>query len=165
MIILSNLKEIYRQVTHYPKLELKETDYDEYWKSKRGSNLGYANNWQKERGDWIVKKIEENSTVLDIGCGDGGVLLHMKKQKNFHAIGADISNLVLEFLNTKGIETIKFDINDFESIKKLPEVDYILMLEVLEHMQNPEKFLNLIMQKAKKGVFLVFLIQDISHID
>lgn len=154
--MIQKLKEIYKQITYYPKLILEETDYDEYWRNKREGNLGYANSWQKQRGDWILDRIEEGSTVLDIGCGDGAVLLYMKSKKEFKAIGVDISDLVLDFLNSKGIETIKLDINDFSSIEKLPEVDYIMMLEVLEHMPNPEKFLKLVMKKARKGVFFSF---------
>jgi len=156
MILIQKLKEIYRQITHYPKLVLEETNYDDYWKNKRGDNLGYSNSWQKQRGDWIVSRIEEGSTVLDIGCGDGGVLLYMKKKKDFKAVGADISDIVLNFLDSKGIEVVKFDINDFDSISKLPEVDYVMILEVLEHMPNPEKFLNMISKKAKKAVFFSF---------
>jgi len=155
-MILQTLRAIYRQITHYPKLVLEETNYDDYWKNKRGNNLGYSNSWQQQRGDWIVDRIEEGSTVLDIGCGDGGVLLYMKKKKDFNAVGADISDIVLNFLNSKGIEVVKFDINDFDSIEKLPEVDYVMILEVLEHMPNPEKFLNMIMPKAKKAVFFSF---------
>jgi len=154
--MIQNIKNIIRQITHYPKLVLEETNYDDYWKDKRGDNLGFSNSWQKQRGDWIVDRIEEGSTVLDIGCGDGGVLLYMKKKKDFQAMGADISDIVLNFLDSKGIEVVKFDINDFESIENLPEVDYVMILEVLEHIPNPEKFLNMIMKKTKKSLFFSF---------
>lgn len=155
-IIISAIISPIKRLFYYPKLVLEETNYDEYWLSKRGKNLGFANAWQKQRGDWILSRIEEGSSVLDIGCGDGGVLLHMKSQKNFEAIGADISDICLNFLDSKGIKTLKFDINDFDSIKALPEVDYIMILEVLEHMPNSEKFLNMIMPKAKKALFFSF---------
>lgn len=154
--MIQKVKEIIKQIIHYPRLVLDETNYDDYWKNKRGSSLGYSNSWQKQRGDWIVNRIEEGSTVLDVGCGDGGVLLYMKKKKEFKAVGADISDVVLSFLDSKGIEVIKFDINEFDTIETLPEVDYILILEVLEHMPNPEKFLNMISKKARKGVFFSF---------
>jgi methionine biosynthesis protein MetW len=154
--MIYKLKEIIRQIVYYPKIVLEETNYDDYWINKRGSSMGYANNWQKHRGNWIVSRIEEGCSVLDMGCGDGGVLLHMKSQKDFNATGADVSDMCLNFLNSKGIETLKYDINDFDSIKTLPEVDYIMILEVLEHMPNPEKFLDLIMTKAKKAVFFSF---------
>ena len=154
--MINKIKQIIKQIVHYPKLVLEETNYDDYWKNKRGSNLGYSNSWQQQRGDWIVSRIDEGSTVLDIGCGDGGVLLYMKKKKDFKAVGADISDIVLNFLDSKGIEVLKFDVNDFHAIEKLPKVDYVMILEVLEHMPNPEKFLKMIMHKAKKAVFFSF---------
>ena len=154
--MLSKLKNILKQIIYYPKITLKEVDYDDFWKNKRKFNMGYANGWQKKRGDWIVRRIRDKSTVLDIGCGDGGVLLYMKSQKDFKAIGADISKICLNFLSTKEINTISFDVNNFKDIRTLPEVDHVMLLEVLEHMPNPEKFLKLVMKKAKKSVFISF---------
>ena len=51
---------------------------------------------------------------------------------------------------------MKFDINNFNTIEELPEVDHIMILEVLEHMPNPEKFLKMILPKAKKSIFFSF---------
>jgi methionine biosynthesis protein MetW len=154
--MIQQTKNIIKQMVHYPKLVLEEANYDDYWKNKRGSNLGYSNSWQQQRGDWIVNRIEEGSTVLDVGCGDGGVILYMKSKKEFNAVGVDISDICLNFLDSKGVEVIKFDVNDFHGIENLPEVDYVMMLEVLEHMPNPEKFLNIISKKAKKAVYFSF---------
>jgi len=149
-------KNIVKQIFYYPKLTLAATNYDDYWINKRGTNLGYCNQWQMQRGDWILKEIEEGSSVLDIGCGDGGVLLYMQSKKTFDAIGADVSDICLNFLDSKGIRVLKFDINDTKALASLPNVDYVMMLEVLEHMPNPEIFLNAILSKAKKGVFFSF---------
>jgi methionine biosynthesis protein MetW len=154
--MITKIKEIAKQLAYYPKLVLEEVNYDDYWLKKRGMNLGVLNKWQRQRGDWILQQIENNSSVLDIGCGDGGVLLYMMAEKNLHALGADISDVCLKFLDSKGVEVIKFDINDFSSIKNLPEVDHIMILEVLEHMPNPEKFLKMIMPKVKKSIFFSF---------
>lgn len=154
--MLQKLKEICKQIIYYSDIVLDEPNYNYYWKDKRKSNLGYINRWQKQRADWIIDRIEKGSSILDIGCGDGAVLLYMRSKKDFNVIGTDISDLVLNFLNSKGVKTIKFNINDFDAIKRLPEVDYIMMLEVLEHMPNPEKFLKLILKKAKKGIFFSF---------
>ena len=87
----------------------------------------------------------------------------MLQQKEFTAIGADISDYVLNFLNSKKIKTIKVDINNLKDIENLPGVDYILLLEVLEHIPK-EIFENNLKKKLKKGYFLVFLIQVISPI-
>jgi len=154
--MIKKIKENVRQLVHYPKLVLEEANYDDYWIKKRGMSLGVSNQWQRQRGDWIVAQIENDASVLDIGCGDGGVLLHMMEKKNFHALGADISDKCLNFLDSKGVDVVKFDINNFDAIEELPRVDYIMILEVLEHMPNPEKFLKMILPKAKKSIFFSF---------
>lgn len=145
-----------KSLNKYPQLILKETSYDDYWINKRGQNLGYANSFQVFRANYIANKIEDKNSILDIGCGDGGVLLEIKKSKNVDATGADISDIVLNFLNEKNISTLKFDINKFDQIDSLPNFDHILLLEVLEHMQNPEKFLQEIKPKANKSIFFSF---------
>jgi methionine biosynthesis protein MetW len=154
--MITKIKEIVRQLVYYPKLVLEEVNYDEYWLKKRGMRPGISNKWQIQRADWILSQIENDSSLLDIGCGDGGVLLYMKEKKNFHSLGADISDKCLNFLHSKGIDVIKFDINNFDEIETLPEVDHIMILEVLEHMPNPEKFLKMILPKAKKSIFFSF---------
>lgn len=154
--LIFNFFKFISNLNKYPKLVLAETSYDDYWLNKRGNNLGYTNSFQEYRANYIAKNVEVNSSILDIGCGDGGVLLKMKEKKNFKATGADISDVVLRFLKNKGIDTVKFDINDFSQINSLPNTDYILLLEVLEHMQNPEKFLQIIKSKANKGIFFSF---------
>ena len=40
----------------------------------------------------IVKKwIPKNSHILDLGCGDGSMLLELKKELNINGLGVDIS--------------------------------------------------------------------------
>jgi methionine biosynthesis protein MetW len=154
--LFNRLSIPFKQLFLYPNMILSETNYNDYWINKRGDNLGYANCYQKQRANWIVRRIEEGSTVLDIGCGDGAVLLHMKKQKEFQAIGVDMSEIALDFLDSQGIKTCILNINEFNNVEDLPVADYIMMLEILEHMQNPEKFLGMIQIKAIKGFFFSF---------
>jgi methionine biosynthesis protein MetW len=150
--ILTALKRLY----YYPKMDLSETNYDKYWEDKRSSSMGTANSYQIKRASLIEKRIETGSSVLDLGCGDGAVLFQLMKFIKIDAIGADISEKALKYLQSKGIKTIKCDLNNADEIDSLPEVEYILLLEVLEHMQNPEKFLLRIQKKARKGLFISF---------
>ena len=155
--MIQKIKAIAKQIIHYPKLGLEETNYDDYWKAIRGKKIGkYINNYQLKRAEYIKQFLKGNDILLDIGSGDGAVLLFLQRNSDLKIYATDLSDYALEHLNNIGFETIKFDINNFKDIEKLPKVDYITILEVLEHMQNPEKFLKLIMKKAKKGVFFSF---------
>jgi methionine biosynthesis protein MetW len=137
----------------HPKLITDHFDYDKYWLSKKLGKMGIPNLWQKERAEWIAKRIKSDSSVLDLGCGDGSVLLHMKGLINFKPLGADISDSCIDFLKSKKIKAFKLEINDLNKIKAISRCDYILMLEVLEHIQYPEDLLTLTYKNCKKGIF------------
>lgn len=146
----------YRELFNYPKLSLAKVDYDDYWRDKRGGKLGILNSFQRARAEWIVANINEDSTVIDLGCGDGAVLLYMLNKKKFKAIGVDTSNFALNHLKKHNVETLNIELDKPEALSMIPDSDHILILEVLEHLQNPEEFLNLVVNKAKKSVFFSF---------
>lgn len=153
---LYSIKKFILDLYRYPAIHLEACDYDQYWKDKRKNELGSTNVYQRIRAEWIIKRIDEDATVLDVGCGDGGVLLHMLKHKSFKATGADTSQYALDFLNSQGVNTILLDLEEADSASQLPESDYVLLLEVLEHIQSPEHFLKKIEGKAHKAIFFSF---------
>ena len=52
----------------------------------------------------IVKKwIPKNSHILDLGCGDGSMLLELKKELNINGLGVDISEKNIQLSLSKGL--------------------------------------------------------------
>jgi len=154
---LFQLKRWISLIFSYPKLDIKKVDYDAYWQSKRGGEIGKLSDWQKDRANIIRDNLEHESSVLDVGCGDGSILAYLKDNIRLGKLfGADSSSFALNKAEASGIKTYKIDISDRESLEKLPNVDYILLLEILEHIQNPEEVLATLLSKAKKGVFFSF---------
>ena len=49
------------------------------------STLSVIENW-----------IEDNSKVLDLGCGDGEILFELKKTKNINSLGVEIEEKNIE---------------------------------------------------------------------
>ena len=83
-----------------------------------------------------IDLIEQNSNVLDIGCNDGAFLNYLKKNKNCTIKGIEKKN------HTKSNE----DIIDHDLDTGLPDIDYnsydfITMLDVIEHLNEPENFI------------------------
>lgn len=157
--LLFCIKQDLLSLKKYPRIKMEqdfEVDYDRYWKKRGRGNGPILSRWQKQRADYILKMIEPGSSVLDIGCGDGAVLFYLRDKISSKGVGVDISQDALNEARKIGIEVIKMNVNNFDELDRLPEVDYVLGLEVIEHMANPEKFIFKIKNKAKKALIFSF---------
>jgi 2-polyprenyl-3-methyl-5-hydroxy-6-metoxy-1,4-benzoquinol methylase len=78
------------------------------------------------------------SKVLDLGCAGGEISAALRKQKNCHVVGVDshrpnASDCLDDYL--------QHDLN--KGLPKLPlDLDYIMLLDVIEHLVAPEKFVS-----------------------
>lgn len=94
----------------------------------------------------IVKKIPQNSKILDLGCGYNANFIKEISYKNCKYTGIDIS--INTKLDSNNISLIKHDLNE-----KLPfdnEVfDVVISLANLEHLISPESNLNEIYRVLK----------------
>ena len=87
----------------------------------------------------IINLVKNNSRILDLGCNDGGVGFLLKEKKNCSVVGVDnkknsnsfkLDNFILRDLN---LGPPNLDYNNF---------DYIIMLDVIEHLIDPEMFVD-----------------------
>lgn len=159
--LLFRLKDIYKKIFSYPTNNIGALDmgYDAYWKDKRGESIGALSRWQKQRADIILREIGTRRpfSIMDIGGADGSILKYIKENTSTtRVIDVDVSEFALIKAKEFGIETVQSDINNLKGLQHLPEVDYVLALEVLEHIQDSEGFLNLMLGKAHEGVFFSF---------
>ena len=136
-----------------PKLCLT-ADYNDYWSSKRPGGLGTLSSFQKKRADIIKKYISANTTIKDIGCGDGSILAYLSKETGFAKIfGVDVSDKVLNHIKQKGFIPVKSDMSKLEKVENIPETDFTIVFELLEHLPNPEEVLIGLLKKTKKALF------------
>lgn len=146
------------QLLDYPRATVSlENDYDAYWDA-RGSKMELSlNSWQKERASFVLEKLRRfpQVSVLDIGCGDGSFLAYLKhKGHSGNLSGVDVSIRALEVAKHFGINAQTLDFAaDPIILQSLPSADFVLLLEVLEHMPNSELLLAEAYKKAEKGVF------------
>jgi methionine biosynthesis protein MetW len=143
---------IRRLLFHTPAMGTPSTDYEAYWRERLAKGPGRLNAFQLDRAQWIAVRVLPGSRVLDVGCGDGGILAHLRDRKGIVPMGADLSPYVLEFLKARGMEPVRVDLSE-TGLASLPGADHVLFLEVLEHMQNPEEILKQALSKASVSVF------------
>ncbi len=156
--ILYPLTKEIRAVFTYPsnRIDLEQDDYDAYWEKKRGgAHLATLSSWQEARARYIASEIIKTSpvSVVDIACGTGNILKYLKDTiPGMRTIGVDVSPKALLVAKTLGIET-KETSDILKTLEYMDPVDYILFLEILEHLPNAEMILKAGVVKAKRAVF------------
>nr|C3SBS8.1 RecName: Full=(S)-tetrahydroprotoberberine N-methyltransferase; Short=EcTNMT [Eschscholzia californica]ACO90222.1 tetrahydroprotoberberine N-methyltransferase [Eschscholzia californica] len=91
-------------------------------------------------------QIKDGQTVLDIGCGQGGLVLYIaEKYKNCHVTGltnskaqANYIEQQAEKLELTNVDVIFADVTKFDTDKTY---DRILVVETIEHMKNIQLFM------------------------
>ncbi len=158
--MINNIKDDLKRIFLYPikkgKKIPKNIDYDDYWKERRGKyNKPHLSSWQLKRINLIDKHIKKNTHIIDLGSGDGAVLNEINKRKNIQGTGFDISDIALKHLSDLGFGAKKIDINNKEAFyAELPECDYALAFEIMEHLPNAEEFIKELLNKSTDGVFI-----------
>jgi SAM-dependent methyltransferase len=94
----------------------------------------------------FLARVKPGSSVLDIGCGNGRLLLGLPK--NIEYTGLDISKELLKEAESAhpNYKFIEVDITDEQSWGGLPQYDYIFCVAVLHHLPTKNNQLNLLNQ-------------------
>ena len=100
-------------------------------------------------------EIPNNSRVLSLGCGDAYVENKLKDEKNCYVVGFDnyLSN-GMKKLNDHKVVDLNNLILDIDPNK----FDFILCLDVIEHIVNPELFLKNLYEKISLNLNLELII-------
>lgn len=97
--------------------------------------------------------------ILDIGCGAGTVSFYLA-DKGHHVTGIDISkkaiNECLKSTKLLGFKNVTFQVSDFPNdFKTTKKFDIIIFTEVIEHLENDKKAIELIYKLLNRNGHLI----------
>ena len=105
--------------------------------------------------DILARLIDANSRVLDVGCGDGSLLLHLKKIKNVDGRGLEIDQKRVQESVAKGLAVIEGDAE--KDLVDYPNAsfDFAILNQSLQQFHDPRKVLDELLRVAKKAIITI----------
>lgn len=131
---------------------------------KWGFNSSYSNLIRFDLIDNIKESCNKDLNILEIGCGTGATLLEIKSRyKNANVYGIEINENVCE-ITKNNCDLIVGNIENMELPYQNNFFDYIILGDVLEHLNDPWKVLKNIKKYLKNEGVLIASIPNIMHV-
>jgi len=144
------------------RIREKNINTVEYWNNKYGQE--YRTNVRKtgiERYKEIIKHINKNSEILDVGSGFGDFAIFMKESNvSFKSYtGFDFSNVSINVAR-KEMPSHYWILGDVHELTTLKKYNIILCMQTLEHLEEPLKVLRKLYNILDKKGLLIITIPD-----
>ena len=130
---LVRLSEIVTDDTYYVNALMRENDTEEDL-----SQIRTTARPDDYRRYLFLRRLIENKTLLDFGCGAGGVLQFDKNEAK-KVYGVELETTMYKELNKEGIRCFQTLEEAYSEIKG--KIDVVTLFHVLEHLKDPIKIL------------------------
>ena len=106
------------------------------------------------RKDWnlIESLIDENSKVLDIGCGEGSFISQLEKNKNSKTSGIEVNPDLARKAIAKGFNVIQGDAEKDLRQYSNQSFDYVILSQTLQAMIRPKEVLLELLRIGNKAI-------------
>ncbi len=106
------------------------------------------------RGDLarIAGWVQPKTRVLDLGCGDGTLLAHLKQSKRVQGIGVEISDAHVLTCVQKGVHVIQQNLEDGLAMFDDQQFDTVVLSQTLQSMHKTEHILREMARVARECI-------------
>jgi|TARA_B110001452_G_scaffold9675_1_gene8254 methionine biosynthesis protein MetW len=100
----------------------------------------------------IANLLQNNSRVLDVGCGDGTLMNFLSKEKKIDVRGLELNEKNVETCISKGLSVIEG--NAETELGQFPDksFDYVILSQTLQAFYNPVTVLDHLLRIGKSSV-------------
>ncbi len=106
------------------------------------------------RGDLsrIAQWVRPQTRVLDLGCGDGALLDHLKRSKSVQGIGVEISDERVLSCVQRGVHVIQQNLEDGLAMFDDQQFDTVVLSQTLQSMHNTEHILREMTRVGREAI-------------
>lgn len=108
----------------------------------------------------IARLVPEGSRVLDLGCGDGALLAHLRDTRGCSGYGVEIDDTKVYACLQKGVSVLQLNLEDGLAMFEDNSFDVVLQIDTLQHLRNAETMLR---ETARVGRIGIVAFPNFAH--
>jgi methionine biosynthesis protein MetW len=108
----------------------------------------------------IADLVPAGSRVLDLGCGEGELLAHLRDRKGCTGYGIELADANVQACVKRGIDVIQLNLDEGLALFEDRSFDVVLQLDTLQHLRNTEKMLR---ETARVGRIGIVSFPNFAH--
>ena len=109
----------------------------------------------------IAELVPPGSRVLDLGCGNGDLLVHLREHRGCSGYGIEIADADVLACQQRGVNVIQLNLEEGLALFDDKSFDVVLQLDTLQHLKNTEKMLR---ETARVGRIGVVSFPNFAHL-
>lgn len=113
--------------------------------------------------DMIVELIPPDASVLDLGCGSGGLLSRLAQRQEWCLMGIELEERAVVSCVQRGLDVVQHDVNQGLSAFADVQFDFVVLSQTLQTVMDVERVVDETPRVGKRGASSVFRIWVISN--
>jgi cyclopropane fatty-acyl-phospholipid synthase-like methyltransferase len=119
--------------------------YDRYVSTFKHENasltpaeLAHYYRWCDARYFPVLRNLERNSSILELGCGHGRILSYLRQKDFSNAKGIDISEEQIALARKDGLNAERADVFEYLNSQPQASLDSVIAIDFVEHFTKDE---------------------------
>jgi methionine biosynthesis protein MetW len=108
----------------------------------------------------IASLVPQGARVLDLGCGTGELLTHLRDRKGCSGYGIELDDANVHASLRRGVNVIQLNLEEGLALFEDQSFDVVLQLDTLQHLRNTETMLK---ETARVGRIGVVSFPNFAH--